>query len=187
MPPRNAIFTLPPELRDQLNAKLVQSGFGDYTGLSAWLQEQGWEISKSAVHRYGQALASEYEAAMADVKKATELARAYAADDADDGAALTGAIARMAQESLLRILLALRKAEQAGEHEPQEMAKHMSQVSRALADLGRVTISHAKHASAIRAQLAQELEQRVQQAGAGGAISPEQLRKIISEAYGVAG
>ncbi len=184
MPPRSAIHTLPPELRDQLNARLVQSGFGGYEALSAWLQAQGFEISKSAVHRYGQALESEYAAAMADVKKATELARAYTAEDADDGAALTGAIARMAQESLLRVLLSLRKAEQAGAHEPQEMARHMSQVSRALADLGRVTISHAKHAQALRAQLAQELEQRVTATG-GGAISPEQLRQIISEAYGV--
>ena len=184
MPPRHAIYTLPAELRDELNARLVQSGFGGYEALSAWLQQQGYEISKSAVHRYGQALESEYAAAMADVKKATELARAFSADDADDGAALTGAIARMAQEALLRILLSLRQAEQAGEHAPQEMAKHMSQVSRALADLGRVTISHAKHAQAIRAQLAQELEQRVSARG-NSPISPEQLRAIISDAYGV--
>lgn len=184
MPPRNGVYALPPELREQLNARLVQAGFGGYEGLVTWLDSQGYQISRSAVHRYGQALASEYESAMADVKKATELAKAYAADDADDGAALTGAIARLAQESLLRVLLALRKAEQAGEHAPQEMARHMSQVSRALADLGRVTLSQAKHAQQLRAQLAAEMERRVVASGAK-AITPEALRQIIQDAYGV--
>lgn len=184
MPKRSAVLGLPEAVREDLNRRLVDGGFGGYEALAEWLQGQGYQISRSAVHRYGQALASEYESAMADVKKATELAKAYAADDADDGAALTGAIARLAQESLLRVLLALRKAEQAGEHAPQEMARHMSQVSRALADLGRVTLSQAKHVQQLRAQLAAEMERRVVASGAK-AITPEALRQIIQDAYGV--
>lgn len=178
MPPRSSVYALPQEVRDRLNARLVESGFGDYSALSAWLAEQGYEISRSAVHRYGRELESEYEAAMGDVKRATELARAYAEADPDDGAALTGSIARMAQEALLRIMLSLRKAEAAGAADTAEMAKHMSKVSRALADLGRVTLSHAKHAAAVRREVAAEVADRAEAVGARQGVSPEAIAAL---------
>ena len=178
MPPRSSVYALPQEVRDRLNARLVESGFGDYTALSDWLAEQGYAISRSAVHRYGRELESEYEAAMGDVKRATELARAYAEADPDDGAALTGSIARMAQESLLRILLSLRKAEAAGDAAPEDMARHMSQVSRALADLGRVTIQHAKHAAGLRREIAAEVVERAEAVGARQGVSPEAIAAL---------
>jgi len=178
MPPRSSVYNLPAELREDLNARLVSTGFRDYEALADWLGGQGYQISRSAVHRYGQELAAEYEAAMGDVRRATELARAYAADDPDDGAALTGSIARMAQESLLRILLSLRKAEAAGDQDPAAMARHMSQVSRALADLGRVTISHAKHAASIRREIAEEAAGRVEQAASRGGVSPDAIAAL---------
>lgn len=178
MPRRSAIFELPPEVRERLNARLVEAGFGDYQALADWLAEQGYQISRSAVHRYGQELEAEYAAAMGDVRRATELARAYAEADPDDGAALTGAIARMAQESLLRILLNLRKAEAAGDAESADMARHMSQVSRALADLGRVTIAHAKHAAALRREIAAEVVERAEAASTRAGVSADAIAAL---------
>lgn len=173
MPPRSSVRTdLPEDVRAALNERLVKQGFGGYAELSEWLKVEGYQISRSALHRYGQELATEYEAAMGDVRRATELARAYADADPDDAAALTGSIARMAQESLLRILLGLRQTENA---DPTDMARHMSSVSRALADLGRVTIQHSKHAADVRKAIAEEAariaEAAAREAGVDGATA----------------
>lgn len=178
MPPRSSVYSLPHEVREALNARLVETGFSDYTALADWLAEQGYTLSRSAVGRYGRELATEYEAAMGDVRRATELARAFSDADPDDGAALTGSIARMAQESLLRILLSLRKAEAAGESAPEDMARHMSQVSRALADLGRVTIAHAKHSATLRREIATEAVERVEAASGRAGVSPEAIAAL---------
>lgn len=176
---RSAIFDLPQEVREELSERLISSGFGGYEGLSDWLADKGFSISKSAIHRYGQGLQEDFDAAMGDVRKAQELARAYASASPDDSQALTGAVAAMAQESLLRIMIGLRKVES----DPSETAKQMAQVSRALADLGRLGISQAKHAVEMRKQAAEELAGKVEQEG--GAVTPERLRQIMRETYGV--
>lgn len=176
---RSGVYELPADLREQLNARLVQQGFGNYSDLRDWLAAQGFQISRSALHRYGSALEGEYEAAMGDVRRASELARAYAAEDPDDGAAMTGAMTKMAQEALLRVLFAVRKMDA----DPAEMARQMSQISRAMADLGRLSIQHGRYAQELKRQVAADLEARVAASGET-AISPERLREIIRDAYG---
>lgn len=166
---RSSVYELPPELREQLNARLVQQGFGGYSDLVAWLDEQGYRLSRSAVHRYGSELEQEYESAMGDVRRASELARAYTADDPDDGTAMTGAMTKMAQEALLRVLFAVRKMDD----DPTEMARQMSQISRAMADLGRLSIQHSKHAAQVRREVAEEIAGRVDAAAQARGLSAE--------------
>lgn len=190
MPRRSSLLELPPALRDDLNSRLLANGFRDYEALAAWLQGAGYEISKSALHRWGQQLEAEFAGAMADARRAAELGRALSGED--DGAGLRRATTAMAQETLLRVLMGLRQAEQAaglasaGEDgaDPSALAKSLSLVTRSLADLGRLSIADAQHTAKVKAQLAAELEQRVTAHGAG-AISPEQLRAMLKEAYGV--
>ena len=61
MPPRSKVYDLPQELRDELNERLVTSGFQGYEALTEWLAENGFKLSRSAVHRYGSALQEEFE------------------------------------------------------------------------------------------------------------------------------
>lgn len=53
---RSSVETLPPDLRERIDWALYQSGFCDYSGLTACLQEEGYPISRTALHRYGQKL-----------------------------------------------------------------------------------------------------------------------------------
>ncbi len=190
MPRRSSLLDIPQGIRDDLNGRLLANGFSDYEALAAWLQAQGYEISKSALHRWGQNLEAEFAGAMADARRAAELGRALAGED--DGSGLRRATTVMAQETLLRVLMGLRQAERAaglagddGEGlDHTDLAKSLSLVTRSLADLGRLSIADAKHTAAVKAQLAAELEQRVT-ANGDGAISPDQLRAMIREAYGV--
>ena len=107
MPPRSKVYDLPQELRDELNERLVTSGFQGYEALTEWLAENGYKLSRSAVHRYGSALQEEFDEAMSAVRKSTEMAKAWAESDEDSKGALMGATSQMVQNQLMQITLAL--------------------------------------------------------------------------------
>lgn len=180
MAPRSRVYELPPELRDELNQRLVNSGFQGYQGLADWLNEQGYSLSRSAVQRYGQDLREEFEAAMGDVRKTTQMAKALAEADDDSQGALVDVTARMVQEHLLRITIALRNAE----HEPEESAKHLARVTHALADIGRMSLGQKKHAMQVRKEAAAEAADKAESAARAQGISDDgvaALRAAIME------
>lgn len=55
MSKRSTIAMLPPQVRDELIRRLRESCFSDYAGHGKWLAEQGYVLSKTAIHRFGQA------------------------------------------------------------------------------------------------------------------------------------
>nr|VFK58905.1 MAG: Protein of unknown function (DUF3486) [Candidatus Kentron sp. UNK]VFK68626.1 MAG: Protein of unknown function (DUF3486) [Candidatus Kentron sp. UNK] len=86
MPRVSKVFGLPQALQDELDERLVESGFGDYTGLSDWLAECGYRISRSGLHRHGKKLKDNYQRSMARARENQAMARAFAQED--DGAVL---------------------------------------------------------------------------------------------------
>ena len=68
---RPKIDGLPAELKTQLERLLLDKTHGGYMVLSAWLKDQGFEISHAAVHRYDQRLQN----VMSRIKASTEAAR----------------------------------------------------------------------------------------------------------------
>jgi len=182
MPQRSKVYDLPPELRETLNERLVGSGFADYDGLSTWLAEQGFTVSRSSIQRYGADLQADFEAAMGDVRRTTEMAKALTANMDDDEGNLLDATVGIVQEQLLRILIALRKTEE----EPAKAAKQMGSISRALADIGRVSLSQKKHAREIQrevlAQAAEVAESRLASQG----MSQDAIDTIKRDILGIA-
>ena len=75
MPPPSKIDQLPEDVRSELDALIIDNGFGGYVGLSEWLAAKGFEISKTTVGAYGQKL----ERRLAAVRASTEAARLIAA------------------------------------------------------------------------------------------------------------
>lgn len=187
MPAVSAVLGLPQEVRDELNARLVANGFSDYVALADWLQSQGWSIRKSSLGRYSKDLKSDFEEAMADVQRTTALARAWAKSDDDEQGDLLDATARMLQDALLRITIAMRKAEaQAEESDPAEAAKTLSQVTRALADLGRMSIGQKNWALEVKGRLSAKMADLESEAkGGNGRLDPETLRRVREEIYGL--
>ena len=84
MAKRSAIDTLPEDIRRALERRLSENGFANYTELTDWLNAQGYEVSRSAVHRYGQKV----ERRFASIKASTEAARLIAEGAADEGDAV---------------------------------------------------------------------------------------------------
>ena len=50
------VDALPPAVRQALMQRIVGEGYGNYTAIETWLQEQGYTVSKSALHRIGKEL-----------------------------------------------------------------------------------------------------------------------------------
>ncbi|GHB24327.1 DUF3486 family protein [Salinicola rhizosphaerae] len=182
MPPRSKVYELPAEVRDQLNEKLVSSGFQDYTGLAEWLESNGYKISRSSVARYGSDLQQEFEEAMGDVRKTTELARALTAEQEDESGALLDATARIVQDQLLRISIAMRKAEE----DPAKAAKQLGSVTKALADIGRVSLSQKKWARELRVEVAAEAAAAAEGAMASQGMSRDAIDAIKRDILGIA-
>jgi hypothetical protein len=100
---RSKVLTLPPELKEWLDAELVRRGFADYVQLAADLKARGADVSKSALQRYG----SPFEERLAKLKMATEQARAMVEAAPDDEDNLGAAVVRLTQERIFGVLMDL--------------------------------------------------------------------------------
>ena len=54
MPSRSHVFRLPRPLQQELIRRLVRSNFSDYQEHSEWLKGEGYSLSASTLHRFGQ-------------------------------------------------------------------------------------------------------------------------------------
>jgi len=100
---RSSVELLPDEVRRDLEKKLIQGGFAGYEALADWLGEQGYEISKSSVHRYGR----KFEDRLRALKVATDQAKAIAEASEDDAGAMNDAIIRLVQTKAFEVLVEL--------------------------------------------------------------------------------
>lgn len=46
------VSTLPLEVREELNNQLVKANFSNYDFIVAWLEDKGFTIARSSLHRY---------------------------------------------------------------------------------------------------------------------------------------
>ena len=182
MPARSAVGQLPEEIRDELNRRLVDNGFADYSGLAAWLAEQGYKVSRSAVHRHGSELEAEFDQAMADVRRTRALARACKDDGDGDQGDVLSATSGILQEQLLRIAIALRQADT----DPAEAAKSISVVARAHADVGRMQVALQKWQEQMR-EKAGLAAGAVEKVARRGGLTAESVDLIRREILGITG
>lgn len=101
MPARSKVLSLPANVKAELDRRLVDGGFQDYEGLSAFLAEQGFEVSASAVHRYGQSFEKQVQALKVASGQAQVAVEALGDDEDALGQALTG----IAKQKLLNLLI----------------------------------------------------------------------------------
>lgn len=107
MPSRSKITRLPPDIRLELEKRLIAGGFSDYSGLTTWLNEElakaGAEelISRTAVARFGQG----FEDRCQKIKIATEQARAITEAVGDDAGMMGNALINLVQEKAFDVLV----------------------------------------------------------------------------------
>ncbi|OOZ41648.1 hypothetical protein BOW53_02930 [Solemya pervernicosa gill symbiont] len=77
---KSTIETLPPEVKAWLDGELVRRGFHDYVELAELLKEEGYEISKSAVGRYGKRQKEQLKTLRQKAEMAKAAAQVFGAD-----------------------------------------------------------------------------------------------------------
>lgn len=140
MAPRSKIHTLPPELKEWLDAQLIARGFGDYVQLAADLKARGADVSKSALHRYG----SPFEKRMAQLKMSNEQARALVDASPDDEDKLGAAVIRLTQDRIFQLLVDL-------EIDPESV--DVNKLFKNAAEIGKASVTQKKFTLEARAAI----------------------------------
>jgi len=161
---RSTVITqLPRATRLELEKRLVENGFTDYDGLTNWLNEMGFRISRGALNRYGRKFGRQVELRAAATDQADALAAAAAGDDGSVTEALVGLV----QKRLLSFLV-----------ETEGPIKHsdLARLARTIGDLSRTGISHQRWMSEAQDRLAAQqraAQGQVAELERSGGLSPE--------------
>jgi hypothetical protein len=174
MAPRSAVELLPPEVLEALNARLIDQAFSDYVGLAAWLKEQGFEISKTAVWRHGSDLQAKMEKSMGKARERMEIAKALRGASDDEKSALMEATEMVAMDQLMDMFEATADMDSAG-----RMAA-VPKLVRAIADLNRSAIGSAKwkreFEAEVRKQALEQAAERVSEAAKAQGLDIDQAK-----------
>jgi len=163
-------LSLPDSIKKELDKRLIDGGFAGYEALSEWLSEKGYEISKSALHRYG----TEFEQRLAALKIATEQARAVVDAVGDEEGSMNEALIRLIQQEAFNVLVKLNEEDK----------------NAILPKLG-IMVAKLSKASVDQKKWVQELKKKTERAAENvekkltGVIEPETLKKIKEEIYGI--
>ena len=180
MPRRSKVHELPPELKEWLDAELVKRGFGDYVQLAQDLKKRGADISKSALQRYG----SPFEQRMAQLKMASEQARALVDAAPDEEDKLGAAVVRMTQEKIFNLLMDLEI--NADDVDVNKLFKHAAEIGKASVTQKRFSMeARAALKEEARRELLAEQRQKLDALGQSGEVDQGTLAKVIQAAYGL--
>ena len=168
MPARSKVEALPVEVKAWLDLALVEGNFSGYEQLEDELKARGHTIGKSSLHRYGSA----FEQKLASLKMASEQARAVVTAAPDEEGAVNEALMRLVQEHLFNLLMA------------EEGKFDLPKVARAVAELGKASVTQAKWRTEVRAK-AQAVAEAAAKIGRQGGLSEKSVAEIRKRILGI--
>lgn len=171
MPQRSKIERLPEKVRKELESRLIKNGFGSYVEMSEWLKERGFEISKSALHNWGQG----YEARLQALKVATDQAKAIAEASEDDAGAMNEALIRLVQTKTFEILVELEDVKGAD----------LSKIGLMVARITRASVNQKKWAEEARKQALNEAADTVEATAKRQGVSEDTIAMIRRDLLGM--
>lgn len=162
---------LPDQMQAELNRRIKENGFGGYRDLSEWLQEEGYAISKSAVHSYGQKL----EAQVAKIRAATEQADYIRTAFPDDDAGMMDGILRTYISEIFNYMQDFEL--NPGQIDPAKLGK-------ILGDLSRAMVSQKRLAKDIREEERMLAAETVSSVGTAQGLSKEVIAEMRAKVLG---
>ncbi|MBV4522179.1 DUF3486 family protein [Pseudomonas sp. SWRI74] len=169
MPPRSKVSSLPKAVKAWLDKALAENNFSEYESLASELMAQGFAISKSALHRYGQ----DFESKLSALKVASEQAKAVVEAAPDEEGAVNEALMRLVQEHLFKLLMSDGKT------------MDLPKVAKAVAELGKASIAQKKWQAEFR-EKAEAAAARVEKIAKKGGLNQETVNEIRREILGMA-
>ncbi|STY93093.1 DUF3486 family protein [Moraxella bovis] len=179
MAQRSSVEKLPTDVRHELERKLAENGFGNYTELADWLKSQGYEISRSAVHRYG----SKVQKRFASIKASTEAARLIAEGASDEGDTRSEALVAMVQTELFEAMIEIGDIADLSAVERFNM---IAKVSKNVASLTSASTRLKKFQSELKDKMDKAFE-KLEAQSKQGTLDEHTLKRIRTEVYGLIG
>lgn len=184
MPPRPAIDLLPEAVKDELNQKLVESGFGGLVALSDWLAAQGYEISKSSIGVYSKGLKASMEKSLGRARERMAIAKALKGASDEDKAALMEANEMVAMDQIMDMFDVI------GDMDIDGRMAALPKLVRAIADLNRSAVGSAKWKREFEQQAREQAKLAAAEAAAKSAkdagVSEETIARIRRDVLGMA-
>ena len=182
MAKRSSVSKLPPDVRRWLERALEENGFGGYEELAGLLRDKGYEISRSALHRWGQ----DIERQRAAIREETQIAQALSeGGGADARDARSEGVLALIQTGLLRGLRDLMDSQ--GEEDPAERVALLAKVGKDASTMVRGSMELKRFQAAIeeaaRKRLLEEQRAALDELGKTGEVPAEVLARVIKAAY----
>lgn len=179
----SAIDRLPPDVKKMLDDKLFGNGFNGYLDLEKWLREQGYEIGKSSIHRYGQKV----ERKLAAVQASTQAAMLIAEQAPDDADVRSQAVLSLVQTELFNALLDFQTVtDDEGGMSPADRIKLFGQAGKGIANVTTASVNQKKWQIEVREKV-QKAADTVENIVSKGGLSGDTVQMIRREILGIAG
>ena len=172
MPPRSKVHALPKAVKAWLDGALVEGSFGGYEGLAEELKGRGYDVSKTSIHRYGQA----FEERLATLRLVTEQAKAVVEASPDDDDAVNQALIRVTQEKLFTVMMDLKI-------DPRSV--DIAKITRSIADLSRSSTASKEYANKVKLR-AKEAAKDIAAVAKKAGLTDEAVNEIKKRILGVA-
>lgn len=170
---KSTVETLPKEVKEWLDRSLVENNFSGYQLLAEEMKSRGYEVSKSAIHRYGQ----DFEERLKTLKLVTEQARAVVLAAPDEDGAVNDALVRLTQEKLFSVLMDI-------EIDPETV--DVTKLAKAVAELGKASVAQKRWLAEVRSK-AEAAASAIEQVVKKGGLSDEAVDQIRRQILGIAG
>ena len=119
-----------------LDKRFMDKGFCGYGEIATILQERGYNVSKSSVHRYGQKVEQKLAAVQASTQPAMMIADA-APDDSD---MRSSAVLSLVQTELFNALVALQEADNE-DADPADRIMLMAKAGKGIAEIAKASVN----------------------------------------------
>lgn len=172
MPPRSKVHALPKAVKAWLDGALVDGNFGGYEGLAEELKGRGYDVSKTSIHRYGQA----FEERLSTLRLVTEQAKAVVEASPDDDDAVNQALIRVTQEKLFTVMMDLKI-------DPKQV--DIAKITRSIADLSRSSTASKEYANKVKLR-AKEAAKDIAAVAKKAGLTDEAVNEIKKRILGVA-
>ena len=165
MPKRSTVKGLPQAVKDWLDAALVENNFSGYRELEEELRARGFDISKSAVHRYA----------------STEAARIISENISKDDSLKQGtAVLEMIQSEVMNILVGLEEVKD--EKSQNARLKAVSMLGKNISPVIKSAIELKKYHAELKAKAeaaASEVEKLVKKGGLSDDTADQIRQRIL--------
>ena len=170
-------------LKAQLDKRLRESNFSDYEGHTAWLKENGHDIPKATLNRYGQ----KYQAQIKPLILHNDVMDAHSADTNDEITVNAHRLIISAQRVLINLVEEMENRPVDSNVELVEISYRINVMSKATSSIGVLNnsqVANRKYADELRVRMEAKLNEIGNESASGG-VNAEFMKRIRTEVLGL--